>query len=59
MHDLFSSAVDDIDMDLEAYGESVRQRLDIPVADFSEQDSKFFKFCMPHHINRGVQDREY
>ena len=59
MADLFSSAVDDIDMDLEAYGESVRQRLDIPVADFSEQDSKFFKFCMPHHINRGVQDREY
>ena len=59
MADLFSSAVDDIDMDLEAYGESIRQRLDLPVADYNEQDSKFFKFCMPHHQNRGVQDREY
>ena len=45
MADLFSTAVDDIDMDLEAYGESVRQRLDVPIADFNEQDSKFFKFC--------------
>ena len=59
MADLFSTAVDDIDMDLEAYGESVRQRLDVPIADFNEQDSKFFKFCMPQHRNKGVQDREY
>ena len=59
MAELFSTAVEDIDMDLEAYGESIRTRIDIPVADFNEQDSKFFKFCMPQNRNKGVQDREY
>lgn len=49
----------DIDQELKAYGESLRQRLDIPVADYDEHDSKFFKFVMPPHINRGVQDREH
>ena len=59
MAELFSTAVEDIDMDLEAYGESIRTRIDIPVADFNEQDSKFFKFCMPQNRNKGMQDREY
>ena len=58
MADLFTNAIADLDTDLDAYGESVRQKLDIPVADYNEQDSRFFKFCMPQHINRGVQDRE-
>ncbi len=49
----------DVDTELFAYGESLRQQLDMPVADYSEEDSRFFKFCMPPHKNRGVQDREY
>ncbi len=49
----------DIEQELKAYGESLRQRLDIPVADYDEDDSRFFRFVMPPHINRGVQDREY
>jgi plastocyanin len=24
-----------------------------------ERQSRFFKFVMPEHVNRGVQDREY
>jgi hypothetical protein len=59
MADLFSTAVDDIDMDIEAYGESIRTRIDIPVADLNAEQSRFFKFCMPRHKNKGVQDREY
>jgi hypothetical protein len=50
---------DNINVDLRTYGESLRQRLDIPVADYGVCDSKFFKFCMPQHRNKGVQDREY
>jgi len=49
----------DIDQELKAYGESLRQRLDIPVADYDEHDSRFFKFVIPPHINRGVQEREH
>ena len=49
----------DIDSEMYAYGESLRQQLDMPVADYSREDSKFFKFCMPQHKNKGVQDREY
>lgn len=48
----------EINNELLAYGESIRQRLDIPVADYSDDDSRFFKFVTPPHINRGVQDRE-
>ena len=50
---------DNIDADLETYGESLKQRLDIPIANYSKEDSRFFKFVMPQHINRGVQDREH
>ena len=49
----------DIDSEMYAYGESLRQQLDMPVADYSREDSKFFKFCMPQHKNKGVQDLEY
>ena len=60
MEDIFANAIVDnmMEEDLKVYGESIRQKLDIVVADFNELDSKFFKFCMPAHINRGVQDRE-
>ena len=50
---------DNIDADLQTYGESLKQRLDIPVANYTEDDSRFFKFVMPQHRNKGVQDREY
>ena len=61
MHEVFANYLDEqnIHADLNTYGESIRQRLDIPVADYSVEDSRFFKFVMPQHINRGVQDREY
>ena len=60
MADLFANALvdDKVDEDLEVYGNSIRQRIDVPCADFDEHQSKFFKFVMPRPINRGVQDRE-
>jgi hypothetical protein len=60
MADLFANALveDKVDEDLEVYGNSIRQRIDLPCADFDEHQSKFFKFVMPRPINRGVQDRE-
>ena len=61
MADLFANALveDKVDEDLEVYGNSIRQRIDVPCADLDEHQSKFFKFVMPRPINRGVQDREY
>ena len=61
MADLFANALveDKVDEDLEVYGNTIRQRLDIPCADFDEHQSKFFKFVMPRPINKGVQDREH
>jgi len=47
-----------IDEQLEVYGQSIRQRLDIPVADLDSNDSSFFKYVIPSHRNKGVQDRE-
>ena len=49
----------DIDEELQAYGQSLRQRLDIPVADLDKHDSRFFKSAVTPHRNIGVQDREY
>ena len=61
MADLFANALveNKVDEDLEVYGNSIRQRIDVPCADFDEHQSKFFKFVMPRPINKGVQDREY
>ena len=61
MADLFANALveDKVDEDLEVYGNSIKQRLDIPCAYFDEHQSKFFKFVMPRPINREVQQREY
>ena len=58
MAEIFASSVESIDDDLSAYGESLKQRTGIPIATYNSEASNFFKFCMPQHINRGVQDRE-
>ena len=61
MVDLYENAVipEKIDEDLKLYGESIRQRIDLPVAELDEYQSKFLKYVYPPHQNRGVQDREY
>jgi hypothetical protein len=48
----------DINEELLMYGESLRQRLDIPVAEYDSNESKFFKYAMLPHKNLGVQTRE-
>ncbi|OUW80888.1 MAG: hypothetical protein CBD74_09010 [Saprospirales bacterium TMED214] len=50
--------IKNLDQDLELYGNSIRQGLGLPIADYDDGQSSFFKFVMPSHINRGVQDRE-
>ena len=50
---------ENIDEELQMFGNSLRQQLDMPIAEYNEADSKFYRFVMPPHINRGVQDREY
>jgi len=49
----------DVDTDLTLYGNSLRQQLDMPIAEYDENESRFYRFVMPQHTNRGVQDREY
>ena len=49
----------DIDTDLLMYGNSLRQQLDMTIAEYNEDESRFYRFVMPQHINRGVQDSEY
>jgi hypothetical protein len=58
MGDKFSKMMSNIEDDMISYGNSLRQRLGLPVADFNEQQSKFYKFCQRLHRNKGVQDRE-
>jgi len=61
MADYFHTTVQpaNIDRELEMWGNSLRQQLDMPIAEFDDEDSRFYRFVMPQHINRGVQDREY
>ena len=40
------------------YGNSLRQRLGLPIAEYNADASRFFKFCQPGYKNTGVQDRE-
>ena len=49
----------DIDTDLLMYGNSLRQQLDMSIAEYNEDQSRFYRFVMPQQSNRGVQDREY
>ena len=58
MGDKFSKMMYDIESDMGAYGNSLRQRLGLPIADFDAGESQFYKFCQRPHINKGVQDRE-
>ena len=60
MEKVFEGHTKDIDIDeqLMMYGESIRQRLDIPVAEYDINESKFFKYAMATHKNKGVQTRE-
>ena len=50
---------DKVDDELLMIGNSLRQQLDIPIAEYDEADSRFYRFVMPAHVNKGVQDREY
>ena len=61
MLDYYENSVvhEKIDEDLRLYGESIRQRIDLPVAELDEYQSKFIKYIYPPHKNTGVQDREY
>jgi hypothetical protein len=61
MADYFHASVQpaNIDRELEMFGNSLRQQLDIPISEFDEADSRFYRFVMPEHINKGVQDLEY
>jgi len=61
MADFYEHAVrpESIDEDLKIYGESIRQRIDLPVAELDEYQSRFIKYIYPPHKNTGVQDREY
>ena len=56
--DIFYRMDGNIDELIETYGNSLRQRLGVPIADFNEEASRFFKFCQPQWTNKGVQDRE-
>ena len=57
----FESSVSEhtLDEDILSFGNSLRQQLDIPMAEYDENESRFYRFVMPPHVNRGVQDREY
>ena len=47
-----------VDAVIAMYGNSLRQRLALPIADYDQDDSRFFKFCQSQYKNKGVQDRE-
>ena len=54
-----SITTESMDEELQMFGNSLRQQIDIPIAEMDEADSRFYRFVMPQHRNRGVQDREY
>jgi hypothetical protein len=58
MSDKFSRRMMDIDNDMLTYGNSLRQRLGLPVVDLDAEQSRFYKFCQQPYRNKGVQDRE-
>ena len=49
---------DDVDDQLVMFGNSLRQQLDIPVAELNAEQSRFYRFVKPQHRNKGVQDYE-
>jgi hypothetical protein len=60
LSEVFSQFTDSeqVDEELAIYGESLRRRVGIPIAEYNVEQSSFFKFAMPRHRNKGVQDRE-
>jgi len=60
LSEVFSQFTDSeqVDEELAIYGESLRRRVGIPIAEYNAEQSSFFKFAMPRHRNKGVQDRE-
>jgi hypothetical protein len=50
---------DDIDNQLLLFGNSLRQQLDLPIAELDREQSRFYRFVNPPHRNTGVQDREH
>jgi len=44
--------------EIETYGNSLRMRLGLPIADLTAEQSSFVKFCQPVWKNKGVQERE-
>ena len=48
----------DIDYNLISYGNTLKQRLGLPIVDLEAKESSFYKFCQPPYRNKGVQDRE-
>jgi len=59
LNDLFGKLQIQPEDDIKKYGNSLRQRLGVPIADYGEDESRFFKFCQGAWVNKGVQDREY
>jgi hypothetical protein len=49
---------DDVDDQLVMFGNSLRQQLDMPVAELDAEQSRFYRFVKPQHRNKGVQDSE-
>lgn len=58
MSNKFSRMMIDKEADMTAYGNSLRQRLGLSIANLDAEESKFYKFCQRPYINKGVQDRE-
>ena len=60
MIEYFKGVMDreDIDEQLVMFGNSLRQRLDMPIAELDADQSRFYKFVKPQHRNKGVQDHE-
>ena len=61
MTEYFKGVVDrdDIDNQLLLFGNSLRQQLDLPIAELDREQSRFYRFVNPPHRNTGVQDREH
>ena len=49
---------DNVDYQLTMFGNSLRQQLDLPIAEMDEAQSRFYRFVKPTHRNKGVQDHE-
>jgi hypothetical protein len=58
IREIYFNRITEVDETIITYGNSLRDRLGIPMADYDADASVFFKFCQPQWINKGVQDRE-